>query len=138
MLSFPFQFTFDSKRNRKIDVLINEGPVRLTPIYTITVQTGPISRCSNVDVKIALIGEGASTLPFELFSDEFSNRKEVFQSGSRDRFEISPFETSDVGQVRRKPKDFSLRNVRRHDQLDVCYRSKTVEWRSESVDSKTF
>ena len=53
---------------------------------------------------LALIGDGASTLPFDLSSDGMINRsmkKEFFQSGARDRFFISPFETIDVGQVRR-------------------------------------
>jgi len=63
------------------------------PIYTIIVNTGTISSCSEVHMRLALIGDGASTLPFDF------NSKDLFQSGSQNRLSISPFDTLDVGEV---------------------------------------
>ena len=72
------------------------------PIYTITICTGAISRCSGARIHVALIGDGASTVPFDLSSNSTltpCTTRELFQSGAQDSFYISPFDTVDVGQV---------------------------------------
>jgi len=59
-----------------------------------------------------LIGDGASTLPFELNSNSNSIQcitKNLFQSGSNDIFYISSFESVDVGQVE---KIFDLKELK--------------------------
>ncbi len=102
ILNFPINRWLDSNRNKKLDVLINEGPAQFTPIYTIIIHTGTISSCSQVNIHLALIGNGASTLPFDLNSNSSliqCTRKNFFQSGSKDIFFISSFESIDVGQV---------------------------------------
>ena len=52
-----------------------------------------------MNIHLALIGDGASTLPFDLNSIQYTD-KNIFQSGSKDIFHISPLETIDVGEVR--------------------------------------
>jgi len=102
ILNFPINRWLDSNRNQKLDVLIKEGPTQLAPIYTIIIHTGTISSCSQVNIHLALIGDGASTLPFDLNSNSSliqCTTKNLFQSGSKDIFFISSFESTDVGRV---------------------------------------
>jgi hypothetical protein len=95
--------------------MIKEGPVQLgkftfyfiifvlilfeASIYTIIIHTGTISSCVQAKIYLALIGDGASTLPFDLNSNSSCTTKDLFQSGSNERFSISPLEAVDVGRV---------------------------------------
>ncbi|UJR14200.1 hypothetical protein I4U23_001193 [Adineta vaga] len=101
-LHFPIHRWLDSNGNTKLDVLINEGPIQFTPIYTIIVHTGSISSCCQAHIRLALIGDGASSLPIDLNSNIFSiqcSTKNLFQSGSKDMFSISSSESIDIGQL---------------------------------------
>ncbi|CAF1996077.1 unnamed protein product [Rotaria magnacalcarata] len=70
--------------------------------YTIIIRTGSMSRCSQATIRLALIGDGASTLPFNLNSNTSSIQcisKNLFQPNSKDIFYISSFQSIDVGQL---------------------------------------
>ena len=72
------------------------------PMYTVVVSTSSISSSSEVDIRLALIGNVASTLPIHLRSNATAIQyatKHAYQSGSRDVFQISSLETVDIGQV---------------------------------------
>ena len=71
-------------------------------MYTVVVSTSSISSSSEVDIRLALIGNVASTLPIQLRSNANGVQyatKHPYQTGSRDLFQISSLETVDIGQV---------------------------------------
>ncbi|CAF1271668.1 unnamed protein product [Rotaria sordida] len=99
---FPINRWLDSNRNQKLDIFIKEGPAQFAPIYTIFIPTGTISRCLQANIRLALIGDGASTIPFDLNSNSNliqCTTKNLFQSGSKDLFYLSSFESVDIGQL---------------------------------------
>ncbi|CAF4486402.1 unnamed protein product [Rotaria socialis] len=58
--------------------------------------------CSQATIRLALIGDGASTLPFDLNASTSSIQcitKNLFHSNSKDIFYISSFQSVDVGQL---------------------------------------
>ncbi|CAM4812506.1 unnamed protein product [Rotaria magnacalcarata] len=70
--------------------------------YTIIIRTGSMRCCSQATIRLALIGDGASTLPFNLNSNTSSIQcisKNLFQPNSKDIFYISSFQSIDVGQL---------------------------------------
>ncbi|CAF4245324.1 unnamed protein product, partial [Adineta steineri] len=101
VLNFPIHRWLDS--NQSFNVLLNQGPIQLASIYTIIVRTGTISSSTQLDMHLALIGDGASTLPFYLNSNSnliHSTNNHLFQSGSKNFFYISSFYSIDIGQVK--------------------------------------
>ncbi|CAF4263989.1 unnamed protein product [Adineta steineri] len=97
---FPIHRWLDS--NQSFNVLLNQGPIQLASIYTIIVRTGTISSSTQLDMHLALIGDGASTLPFHLNSNSnliHSTNNHLFQSGSQNLFYISSFYSIDIGQL---------------------------------------
>ncbi|CAF2761699.1 unnamed protein product [Rotaria sp. Silwood2] len=102
IFNFPINRWLDSNQNKKLDIFIKEGPAQFAPIYTIIIRTGTISSCSQANIHLALIGDGASTIPFDLNSNSSliqCTMKNLFQSGSKDIFYISSFESVDIGQL---------------------------------------
>ncbi|CAF4154933.1 unnamed protein product, partial [Adineta steineri] len=100
ILNFPIHRWLDS--NQSFNVLLNQGPIQLASIYTIIVRTGTISSSTQLDMHLALIGDGASTLPFHLNSNSnliHSTNNHLFQSGSKNLFYISSFHSIDIGQL---------------------------------------
>ncbi|CAF1208147.1 unnamed protein product [Rotaria sordida] len=102
IFNFPINRWLDSNRNQKLDIFIKEGPAQFAPIYTIIIRTGTISSCLQANIRLALIGDGASTIPFDLNSNSNliqCTTKNLFQSGSKDLFYLSSFESVDIGQL---------------------------------------
>ncbi|CAF1083007.1 unnamed protein product [Adineta steineri] len=98
--NFPIHRWLDSSQS--FNVLLNQGPIQLASIYTIIVRTGTISSSTQLDMHLALIGDGASTLPFYLNSNSnliHSTNNHLFQSGSKNFFYISSFYSIDIGQL---------------------------------------
>ena len=72
------------------------------PVYTIIVHTGSISSSRQARIHLALIGDGASTLPFDLNINSSlisCTTKNLFQSASIDRVFLSSLDCIDVGRV---------------------------------------
>ncbi|CAF3635995.1 unnamed protein product [Rotaria sp. Silwood1] len=102
IFNFPINRWLDSNQNQKLNIFIKEGPAQLAPIYTIIIRTGTISSCCQANIHLALIGDGASTIPFDLNSNSSliqCTTKNLFQSGSKDIFYISSLESVDIGQL---------------------------------------
>ncbi|CAF1208293.1 unnamed protein product [Didymodactylos carnosus] len=104
ILNFPVHRWLDTNYGQTIDVMVREGPVNLAPKYTIIIRTGSISSCRNAYIRVALVGDSASTIPFDLndLIDVNNNNKiQPFRSGQKDIFYISSLQAIDVGKLDR-------------------------------------
>ncbi|CAF1294409.1 unnamed protein product [Adineta ricciae] len=101
---FPIDRWLHSNGPAQLDVLVNQGPIELDPIYTVTVHKGSISSSTQASIRFALIGTTSSSLPFILNTTTAStqptaSKTNFFQSGSQDTFFVSPMESMDIGQL---------------------------------------